>query len=152
MHKINDEALSKIFNTQPISDAEIVNPNSGSLIEIDEEHEFAEEDFSSELEFDVAIARKNIIDVINNSKEVLESAAKVAIDTEHPKVYESYSALLKSISDASTALVNIHVQKKAIQKADKKDEGGNVTNNNTAVFVGTPAELSKLLKQGKDVT
>lgn len=151
MHtKINDAKLSELFGVQPISDAEIVEQNP--IATVGDDHEFTQEEFDNELEFDIAVARQNIHRVIENSKEVLESAAKVAMDTEHPKVYESYSALLKSISDASTALVNIHVQKKAILKSDKKEEGGNVTNNNTAVFVGTPAELSKLLKQGKDVT
>lgn len=150
MHKINDAKLSELFGVQPISDAEIVEQNP--IATVGDDHEFTQEEFNNELEFDIAVARQNIHRVIENSKEVLESAAKVAMDTEHPKVYESYSALLKSISDASTALVNIHVQKKAILKSDKKEEGGNVTNNNTAVFVGTPAELSKLLKQGKDVT
>ena len=149
MHKINDGKLSELFGTQPITDAELVDANP--LIAVDDDHEFTEEEFDSELDFDIAVARKNILNVISTSKEVLESAGRVAMDTEHPKVYESYSALLKSVADASTALINIHVQKKAIQKADKKEETGNVTNN-TAVFVGTPAELSKLLKQGKDVT
>ena len=145
MHKINDAKLSELFGVQPISDAEFVDQNP--IATVDDDHEFTQEEFDNELEFDIAVARQNIHRVIENSKGVLDSAAKVAVDTEHPKVYESYSALLKSISDASTALVNIHVQKKAIQKADKKEEGGNVTNNNTAVFVGTPAELGRLLKQ-----
>lgn len=147
MHKINDEKLSELFGTQPISDAEIID-TSNSLTAVDDDHDFVEEEFASELDFDIAVARKNILNAITTSKGVLESAGKVAIDTEHPKVYESYSALLKSVTDASNALLNLHVQKKTIEKSnEKKDESsGTVTNNNTAVFVGTPAELRQLLK------
>lgn len=143
--KINDEKLSHLFGVQPITDAEVINdlPMQSSEDSIDEE-------YNDELEFDIAVARRNILSAIENATEVLESAGKVAMDTEHPKVYESYSALLKSVTDASTALMNIHVQKKAIKKPDKKEESTTGTVNNTAVFVGTPAELCRMLKQGKE--
>lgn len=152
MPTINDEKLSQLFNiAESTTDTEIVE-YVDHVEQIEPPVDLPDEsEFDSELEYDIAVARQNILNVITVSKNVVESAATVAADSEHPKSIEAYAALIKSISDASERLINIHTQKKAILKSDKKEDtpSGNVTNN-TVAFVGTPAELMKMINGNKE--
>ena len=69
----------------------------------------------------------------------------VAKASEHPRAYEVVSTIMKTLVDANKDLVSMS-EKKA--KDQPKEENAQVTNNN--LFVGSTADLQKLIK-GNDV-
>ena len=92
-------------------------------------------------------ARENIYDAIGKGQEALENLIELARESESPRSYEVVATLIKTISDASTNLLNVHKQLKEIDTAPTATNNGAtsvVTNN--AVFVGSTAELAKALK------
>jgi hypothetical protein len=60
-----------------------------------------------------------------------------------PRAYEVAGQLIKNVSDATEKLMDLQKKLKDIESEDKTKGPTNVTN---ALFVGSTAELSKLLK------
>ena len=61
-----------------------------------------------------------------------------------PRAYEVAGQLIKSVSDATDKLMDLQKKLKDVNEEEKKTT--NVTNN--ALFVGSTAELQKLLMSG----
>ena len=60
-----------------------------------------------------------------------------------PRAYEVAGQLIKSVSDATDKLIDLQKKLKDVNTEDKKSPT-NVTN---ALFVGSTADLAKLIKQ-----
>ena len=71
-----------------------------------------------------------------------EAVQQVAQETEHPRAYEVVGQLMDKLTTANKELINLHKQVKDINDV-KGNTPQNVTN---ALFVGSTAELQKLLK------
>jgi len=71
---------------------------------------------------------------------------EVAGEGASPRAYEVAGQLIKSVGDVTDKLVDLQKKVKDIEDVSEKTTTNNVTNN--ALFVGSTAELSKLLKQG----
>jgi hypothetical protein len=69
----------------------------------------------------------------------------VANNTDHPRAYEVAGQLVKSVSDAAEKLIELQKKMQDLEEGPKSKQ--KITNNN-ALFVGSTAELSKLIKQG----
>ena len=67
----------------------------------------------------------------------------MAQETEMPRAYEVAGQLIKNVADATDKLMELQKKLKDIEEENKK---GPTTVNN-ALFFGSTAELSKLLKQ-----
>ena len=72
-----------------------------------------------------------------------EDPLEVAKQSEHPRAFEVVGNLMKQLADVNQQLLDIHLQKQKLD-APKKGVGDKVTNN--AIFVGSTAELNKLIK------
>ena len=72
----------------------------------------------------------------------MEGLLQVAQETEHPRAYEVVGQLMDKLTNANKELINLHKQIKDINNDDTV-RTQNVTN---ALFVGSTAELQKLLK------
>ena len=70
---------------------------------------------------------------------------EVAGETASPRAYEVAGQLIKSVADTTDKLADLHKKIKDIEEDNSKNQG-NVTNN--ALFVGSTAELQKMLKDG----
>ena len=66
-------------------------------------------------------------------------------DSEMPRAYEVAGQLIKSVSDATDKLMDLQKKVKDVNE-DAPQKGPNTVNN--ALFVGSTAELAKLLKNG----
>ena len=62
-----------------------------------------------------------------------------------PRAYEVAGQLIKSVSDATDKLMDLQKKLKDVEE-EKQTKGPNTVNN--ALFVGSTAELQKLLKSG----
>jgi hypothetical protein len=74
----------------------------------------------------------------------MEEILNVAKAGQHPRAFEVYGTLLKNMVDANKELLAIQKQIRDIDETKKEKSGG--TNIDKAIFVGSTAELNKLLK------
>ncbi len=92
---------------------------------------------------DYDYTRGNLYSIIEKGQEALNGALELAQETESPRAYEVTGQLIKSISDATDKLLDLQKKLKEVEE-DKSKGPTNVTN---ALFVGSTADLAKLLKQ-----
>jgi hypothetical protein len=95
-----------------------------------------------DIQNDYEYARGNLYGIIEQGSDALNSLLQLAKASEHPRAFEVVSQLTKTLVDANKDLISIQKQVREI----KKDDGVNdeVTNNN--LFVGSTADLLKMMK------
>ena len=91
---------------------------------------------------DYEYTRGNLYSIIEKGQEAINGILELAQESEMPRAYEVAGQLIKSVSDATDKLMDLQKKLKDVNEEDKK---GPTTVNN-ALFVGSTAELSKLLK------
>ena len=94
---------------------------------------------------DYDYTRGNLYSLIEKGQEAINGIMEVAGETASPRAYEVAGQLIKSVSDTTDKLADLHKKVKDIEEDNSKTQG-NVTNN--ALFVGSTAELQKMLKDG----
>lgn len=95
---------------------------------------------------DYDYTRGNLYSLIEKGQEAINGILELAQESEMPRAYEVAGQLIKNVADATDKLMDL--QKKLKDIGEEKSSKGptNVTN---ALFVGSTAELAKLLKQQK---
>ena len=93
---------------------------------------------------DFKYSRENLYHLIERGQDALDGILQVAKETDHPRAYEVAGQLLKTNAENAEKLVNLQTTKKKVTEVSGPK---NVTN---ALFVGSTAELQKLIK-GKNV-
>ncbi len=96
----------------------------------------------SELDYDYI--RGTLYNLIEKGQEAATSLLELAQDGQQPRAYEVFGQLIKSVADSTDKLMDIHQKVKELKKEEKSGPK-NVTN---ALFIGSTAELQKLLKNG----
>ena len=91
-------------------------------------------------DIDFQYARENLYNLIERGNDGLEELLEIAKQSEHPRAFEVVGQLIDKLTTTNKELLNLHKTKK-----DISSEKGptNVTN---ALFVGSTAELQKMLK------
>ena len=92
-------------------------------------------------DIDYNYARENYYNLIERNQDAVEEMLEIAKQSEHPRAFEVVGQLIKSGLDANKELMALHKTKKELSV-----EKGTQTLVNNAVFVGSTAELQKLLK------
>ena len=124
----------------------------GELVET-EEKSLRRENFDARTKYDDDIskdykyARENLYDVIERGTEALDYLLELAKASEHPRAFEVVGTLTKTLVDANKDLLEIQKKVRDLQAEDKKETPQNVTN---ALFVGSTADLQKLIKGSND--
>jgi len=101
---------------------------------------------SNDLKKDYEYSRGQLYSLIEKGQEAINGILEVAGEGASPRAYEVAGQLIKSVGDVTDKLVDLQKKIKDIEDVSDKSTTNNVTNN--ALFVGSTAELSKLLKQG----
>lgn len=132
MKKIN-EKLSEIFDVEPIK----IEPAKQEIVPVEE---------NNSVETDTDFARKNIRELIQKGGNAIDDLLQVAKHSESPRAYEVAANLIKNLSDLNKDLLEVQKRKKDLvaDKGSSKD-----VNIDKAVFVGSTAELMKLIKSNK---
>ena len=131
MKKIN-EKLSDIFDVEPIEDKPKVNqvtviePSTTNVVDADTE-----------------FARNNIRGLIEKGNQAIDDLLLVANQSEHPRAYEVAAGLIKNLADLNKDLLEIQKRKKDLQPKEEQNKSVNI---DKAVFVGTTADLIKLVR------
>ena len=84
-------------------------------------------------------------DLLAKGSEALDDMMEVARSTEHPRAYEVLSNMMKNVGDVSDSLLDLHKKKKDYKKKEDQTALPGTTNNN--VFVGSTADLQRMLKK-----
>ena len=95
---------------------------------------------------DYEYTRGNLYSLIEKGQEAVNGALELAQETEQARAYEVAGQLIKSVADATDKLLDLQKKLKDVEDDTKKSSPTNVTN---ALFVGSTADLAKLLKQNK---
>ncbi len=128
MKKIN-EKLSEIFDVEPIK----IETVKQKIVPVEE---------INVVESDAEFARKNIRELIQKGGFAIEDLLQVAKHSESPRAYEVAANMIKNLSDLNKDLLEIQKRKKDLV-VEKSSNGVNV---DKAVFIGSTAELMKLIK------
>ena len=94
---------------------------------------------------DYEYTRGNLYSIIEKGQEAINGILELAQDSEMPRAYEVAGQLIKSVSDATDKLMDLQKKLKDVEE-ESTQKGPNTVNN--ALFVGSTAELAKLLKNG----
>jgi len=92
---------------------------------------------------DYEYTRGNLYSIIEKGQEAINGILELAQESEMPRAYEVAGQLIKSVSDATDKLMDLQKKLKDVEE-EKVQKGPNTVNN--ALFVGSTAELGKLLK------
>ena len=98
-----------------------------------------------DIEKDYEYTRGNLYSIIEKGQEAINGILELAQDSEMPRAYEVAGQLIKSVSDATDKLMDLQKKVKDVNE-DSPTKGPSTVNN--ALFVGSTAELAKLLKNG----
>jgi hypothetical protein len=137
MKKLN-QTLSDVLDIEPITvDDTKDNLPSTEVVEL-----------TSKIDDDADFARTNLRSLIEKGNTAMDELLTVAKASEHPRAYEVAAGLIKNLADLNKDLLEIQKRKRDLLPKDKQDNGGNV-HVDKAVFVGSTAELVRLLKNTK---
>lgn len=131
------DSLNNAFNV----DGEIVEikPESTDLEKV-EKISSAIEDIRKDYEY----TRGNLYSLIEKGQEAINGILELAQESEMPRAYEVAGQLIKNVADATDKLMALQKNLKEIEEEKQIKGPTNVTN---ALFVGSTAELAKLIKQ-----
>lgn len=95
-----------------------------------------------DVQSDYEYARSNLYLLVDKGQEAINGALDLAMSSDHPRAYEVAGQLIKHVGDVADKLMALQKLKKDVK--DEKAKGPtNVTN---ALFVGSTADLQKMLK------
>ena len=99
---------------------------------------------SDQVNDDFEYARGQMISAIEKGQEALSGIVDVADRSQHPRSYEVVATLVSAVTSASKELLELSKKKKDINGSTNTPS---TVNNN--LFVGSTAELLKMLKDNK---
>ena len=136
MKKLNAN-LSEIFDVEPIKEVS------------KEEILPAVVEYADPVNADADFARENIRELVVQGNQAVNELMLIARDGQHPRAFEVLSGLMKNLADMNKDLLEIQKRKKDLAP---KAESQNNLSIDKAVFVGSTAELVKMLKTQKQET
>ena len=135
MNELNKN-LSDIFDVTPIEEVKKEKLPTVSA-------KYNKPDIESDLTDAYQQSRENLQGIIDQGQEAMHEILEIAKAGQHPRAFEVYGGILKNMVDANKELLNIQKQMREMDNTKKE------TNNTTidkAIFVGSTADLGKLLK------
>ena len=132
------DKLNETFNVD--SDIVSIDVESETVTEKIEKVALVVDDVKKDYDY----TRGNLYSLIEKGQEAINGILELAQESEMPRAYEVAGQLIKNVADATDKLMDLQKKLKNIEE-DKQPRGPtNVTN---ALFVGSTAELAKLLKK-----
>jgi len=98
---------------------------------------------TEDIKKDYEYTRGNLYSIIEKGQEAINEILELAQESEMPRAYEVAGQLIKNVADATDKLMTLQQKLKDVNKEEEAKNPTNVTN---ALFVGSTAELQKLLK------
>lgn len=140
MTKKFDENMEEFFEIESSREMHPIAPIASDMVF----HENLENDFMD----DYRTARANLDDLINQGKDAFSTIIAIAKESEKGRDFEVAAILLRDIVNANEKLVSLHKTVRDI--ANYKNSSSEKTTINNTLFVGSTADLSRMLKDIKD--
>jgi hypothetical protein len=131
------DKLDETFDVKP---TEVVKEKVDGKIE---QIKSSTEDIRKDYEY----TRGNLYSIIEKGQEAINGILELAQESEMPRAYEVAGQLIKNVSDATDKLMDLQKKLKDVNE-DKEAKGPTTVNN--ALFVGSTADLQKMLKQAQE--
>ena len=100
---------------------------------------------SEDIDNDYKYQRENFYRLVERGQDAIDGILELAKESEHPRSYEVAGQLIKNVADVTEKLGDLQEKMKKLKEVPNSAPK-NVTN---ALFVGSTAELQKMLK-GKE--
>ena len=133
--------MKKLDDAFNISETEVVETEKVGITPEQKPDRITKDDITRDYEY----TRGNLYSIIEKGQEAIDGILELAQESEMPRAYEVAGQLIKSVSDATDKLMDLQKKLKDVNE-ETQSKGPNTVNN--ALFVGSTAELSKLLKTG----
>ena len=125
------DVAGDIVSAEPIKDTPKPIPTSASS--------------ADDVKKDYEYTRGNLYSIIEKGQEAINGILELAQESEMPRAYEVAGQLIKNVADATDKLLDLQKKLKEVEE-EKQTKGPSTVNN--ALFVGSTAELAKMLKHG----
>ena len=100
-----------------------------------------------EKDTDFRYARENMYHIIERGRDAMDELLEIAKAEESPRAFEVFGQLLKNMTDTQEKLMELHRKKQIIENDGERQEVTKAQNVTNALFVGSTAELLKLVKK-----
>jgi len=134
------DSLNDTFNVE--DSVEIISSNIDSEVKSIDTNSINQDDIKKDYEY----TRGNLYSLIEKGQEAINGILELAQESEMPRAYEVAGQLIKNVADATDKLMDLQKKLKEVEEEKQAKGPTNVTN---ALFVGSTADLAKLLKQQK---
>tara|TARA_B100000287_G_scaffold380280_1_gene383888 strand:- start:746 stop:1192 length:447 start_codon:yes stop_codon:yes gene_type:complete len=99
-----------------------------------------------DVDADYKYQRENFYNLVERGQDAIEGILEIAKESEHPRTYEVAGNLIKQVAEVTEKLGDLQEKMKRLKEVPNSAPK-NVTN---ALFVGSTAELQKMLKGKTD--
>ena len=134
-----DEKLDELLDINNEAE-EVVKETNRQLVPRDQNGRFTER--KDEQQVDYKYTRNTLYGLVERGQDAIEGILDLAKESEHPRTYEVAGQLIKTVSETSEKLLQIQKMMDDLEDDRPKNQ---TTNQN--LFVGSTAELQKLLKK-----
>ena len=99
-----------------------------------------------DIDKDYEYQRQNFYSLVERGQDAIDGILDIAKESEHPRTYEVAGQLIKTVAEVTEKVGDLQEKMKKLKDVPN-NAPKNVTN---ALFVGSTAELQKMLKGKKD--
>ena len=99
-----------------------------------------------DIDNDYKYQRENFYNLIERGQDAIEGILEIAKESDHPRTYEVAGNLIKQVAEVTEKLGDLQEKMRKLKEVPNSAPK-NVTN---ALFVGSTAELQKMLKGKED--
>mgnify|MGYP001208708554 FL=1 len=138
MNNKTKDILDEILDVEE-STAELVEKKPNTLT-------IKRDDTLEDLDTDYKYQRENFYNLIERGQDAIDGILEVAQAGDHPRAYEVAGNLISQVADVTEKLGKLQSAMKRLKEVPN-NAPKNVTN---ALYVGSTAELQKLLKKDKE--
>ena len=104
---------------------------------------------NEDVQQDYEVSRASLHSLVMKGQEAVDGILEVAQASDHPRAYEVAGQLIKNVADTADKLIDLQKKMKELDTDETKKSGPSTVNN--TMFVGSAAELQKMLKQQKEI-
>ena len=140
-----DKNMAEIFDISPLNDPINDDPEVKKVV-LPVPVNTGEPDLKQDLNDAYETSKSNLVDFIEQGKDAMDELLLIAKAGQHPRAFEVFATLLKNVGELNDKLID---NQKKIREVDGKKKDSGDTKIDKAIFVGSTAELNKLIK-GKE--
>lgn len=138
MSKIDDN-LSEMLNIPTLTPDVVTSPPVVSEKKTTDVTDRLDKDLMKDYED----SRDRLKEIVSKGTLAIDDILAIARESEHPRAFEVAATLIKNVTDANEKLLGMQKQMKELTGTTKSN---NLNVGKAAIFVGSTAELSKMIK------